>query len=129
MGESTSECGTHGCKCGVASSRFHSSGLSCKDLSKLNKARSSHGRVSLSQGTGTSGQTLTGLLNGLKSHNFDILVLENVDDLHSTASNNYEYLVNALKQRGYESYSGEFQSNQYGMPTRRLRVYVVQSSG
>jgi site-specific DNA-cytosine methylase len=111
--------------CPVTSSRIHSSGFSCKELSKLNAQRVTKGRVALKAATGSSGITLQGLLGHAMNHTSEVLILENVDELMSAGSNNFSFLTSELAKRGYQCFSGEFLSNEYSLPTRRKRVYVI----
>ena len=117
------ECAVHG-RCQVAFSRLHVSGFSCKDLSKLNKARDA-GRSSLPDRSGTSGATLDALMRFVTAHMPPILVMENVDDLLSHTSSNFAFLLNELESRGYQADAAELCSMDYFVPQRRKRCYVI----
>ena len=104
--------------------RVHVSGFSCKDLSKLTKNRKA-GRSALPQKSGTSGVTLSGLLELLEAHSRAIILLENVDDLLSTSSPNYAFVIKALERRGYISEAREVVSSEFGVCQRRKRAYLI----
>ena len=112
-------------QCFVRKSRVHSSGFSCKDMSKLHASRGSAGRNCLANQTGSSGNTLAGLIAYVKSHRPEILCLENVDDLLSSTSPNYQYLINEFKALGYVGLSEDILSSQYSRPQRRRRAYLI----
>ena len=69
----------HDGQCLVRKSRVHSSGFSCKDMSKMHKDRGGAGRNCLANQTGTSGNTLAGLVSYCKSHRPEIVVLMNFE--------------------------------------------------
>ena len=105
LGSSLASCSSHGVKdssgdystCTVRGSTLHISGFSCKTLSKLQNDRAA-GRTSLRDKSGSPGAMLQGLSDFLSSHRVGILVLENVDDILSSSSPNYESLLEELEQ-------------------------------
>ena len=118
-------CVEHDGQCHVRKSRVHSSGFSCKDMSKMHKDRGGAGRNCLANQTGTSGNTLAGLVSYCKSHRPEIVVLENVDDLLSATSPNYTYLMKEFRALGYVGDAADVMSTQYYCPQRRRRAYLI----
>ena len=116
------ECVEHDGQCHVRKSRLHSSGFSCKDMSKLHSDRGGACRNCLAHQSGTSGNTLAGVRDYCKAHRPEIVVLENVDDLLSSTSPNYEYLMKEFKELGYVGDSADVTSTQYVCPQRRRRA-------
>ena len=104
--------------------RLHSSGFSCKDLSKLTKFRT-EGRSSLPDASGTSGTTLAGLLAYLEAHLPEIVLLENVDDLLSPTSPNFDHLKKQLEAIGYCIDARPIIAYSYESPQRRSRAHLV----
>ena len=128
LGAAEAECHKHGTACRVGHVHFKSTGFSCKNLSKLfsNKKSGIDPKKCFADKTGSSGETLDGLLAYVKSHSPSILVCENVDDLMGKSfEENHKYLLAEFRSVGYAAHCQEVVSTSYGCPQRRKRTYIV----
>ena len=75
--------------------------------------------------SGSSGETLDGILQYISLHSPNIVVLENVEELFWNTGSKHEYLFQALKQRGYACSACEMVSTKYACPQRRKRAYLI----
>ena len=115
-------CVRHSRKCRIPRVNGVIAGTSCKDLSRANTRQ--HSDVLSPQASGTSANTLSGLLGYLSVHCPDWCILENVDELVSE-SENLNLLCAHAAARGYDMQGYILDSLQYGLPQSRRRLYVV----
>ena len=130
MNEEQAACDYHRRKCPVPSVDLLLLGTSCKDLSRAN------GHVDRSKpvfaettSRGGSAQTFHGFVEYCKSHGPTMIVYENVDSIDdkisANAENNLSILMKTMTELGYEGQKIMTDSQQFGLPCRRRRLYIL----
>lgn len=130
MGSEMSKCSLHGKECPVPSVDCLFIGTSCKDLSRANSSVDKS-KLVLSQESsrGASAQTFRGMLSYCQGHRPTLVLFENVDAIDDKISSNTEtnlsLLMNAMKELGYEGQKIMTDGQEFGLPCRRRRLYVM----
>ena len=130
MGSEMSKCSLHGKECPVPSVDCLFIGTSCKDLSRANSSVDKS-KLVLSQESsrGASAQTFRGMLSYCQGHRLTLILFENVDTIDNNVSSNTEtnlsLLMNAMKELGYEGQKIMTDGQEFGLPCRRRRLYVM----
>ena len=105
-------------------------GTSCKDLSRANSSVD-RTRLVLSEETskGASAQTFRGMLGYVAAHRPRFVIFENVDSIDDKVTNaqetNLTLVMRAMKELGYEGQKVMTDAQQFGLPCRRRRLYVL----
>ena len=97
-------------------------GFSCKSVSSLNNAKKS-----ITDRSGSTGETLSGLLKYAKEHKPRLMILENVMGIihkQAGAENMMVILKRMLKARGYHGGYAAVNSRNYLLPQSRHRVWM-----
>ena len=68
--------------------------------------------------------TFKRILQQLQTIHFPIFVLENVD-LEDEKGSNLDHILSALKELGYQVKAYMMISSDYGLPQRRVRLFIV----
>lgn len=114
--------------CGIQAGHLAVAGFSCKNLSKYNvdhmKSKKS-GYSVLQHLTGTSGQTLRGVLDFLQRYKTPVYIGENVEDVVSLESGNAQSLLELFANIGYVVDFVVLRHSDYMGCTTRNRVYIV----
>ena len=130
LGETYAKCTEHGNKCLVPSVDCLFLGTSCKDLSRAN---SSVDRSQLvfhqKRSKGASAQTFRGMLDYCKGHRPTLIIYENVDavddKVSTTTATNLSLLMQAMGDLQYEGQKVMTDGQEFGLPCRRRRLYVL----
>ena len=130
MGSEMSKCSLHGKECPVPSVDCLFIGTSCKDLSRANSSVDKSTLVlSQESSKGASAQTFRGMLNYCRGHRPTLVLFENVDAIDDKASSstetNLSLLMSAMKDLGYEGQKIMTDCQEFGLPCRRRRLYVM----
>ena len=112
-------------KCKVKNALMGSCGFSCKNFSRLHIHSSRYSAQDVADGSGSSGETLGGLLANMQAHPCAVYHLENVEAIVSGKPEHIEYLGEALLQRGYVLTYDVVVSTNWGVPHKRTRWYGV----
>ena len=105
-------------------------GTSCKDLSRANSSVD-RTKLVLSEETskGASAQTFKGMLGYVSGHRPRFVIFENVDSIDDKVSTaqetNLSLVMQAMKELGYEGQKVMTDAQQFGLPCRRRRLYVL----
>ena len=130
MGSEMSKCSLHGKECPVPSVDCLFIGTSRKDVSRANSSVDKS-KLVLSQESsrGASAQTFRGMLSYCQGHRPTLVLFENVDAIDdkvsSSTETNLSLLMNAMKDLGYEGQKIMTDSQEFGLPSRRRRLYVM----
>lgn len=130
LGDVEAGCCRHGKLCTVPSVDCLLIGTSCKDLSRANSSVD-RTKLVLSQETsrGASAQTFRGMLAYCKGHRPGFVIFENVDSIDDKVTANTEtnlsLLMGAMKDLGYEGQKVMTDAQEFGLPCRRRRLYVL----
>lgn len=137
LGGDSAACAVHGQDCPVMYVDVFVVGTSCKDLSSLStKGRGARHDLVFNEtwSPGGSAQTYRGFLAYVKTHRPGIVVFENVDKIADDScdaasgqrcGSNLDLLLAEMAARGYDSQRFMVDSNNFGVPARRRRQYVV----
>ncbi len=129
MHKEQSLCFTHGQECQVPYVDVLLVGVSCKDMSRASPNFAANKSVLLQeQSTGGSAQTFRGLLNFVSAHTPSVVIFENVDSIDSDSGkgkSNLDIVLAEFTNRGYEGQCCMCDSNHFGLPTMRRRLYVL----
>ena len=98
-------------------------GVSCTSVSQLNPSASSHDNT-VETGIGATGATLWAVLNYIDwAGGVDFVILENVPGLKRGGQ--HEKVANMLEQRGYIVNVEALNTNEYGLPQDRERLFFL----
>ena len=130
MGSDMSKCSLHGKECPVPSVDCLFIGTSCKDLSRANSSVDKSKLVLAQESSrGASAQTFRGMLSYCEGHRPTLILFENVDAIDdkvsSTTETNLSLLMGAMKDLGYEGQKIMTDGQEFGLPCRRRRLYVM----
>ena len=130
LGSDMSKCYRHSQNCPVPTVDCLFLGTSCKDLSRANSSVD-RSKLVLSQekSRGASAQTFRGMLAYCKGHRPVLVVYENVDSIDDKISTacetNLSLLMKAMKDLGYEGQKVLTDGQEFGLPCRRRRLYIL----
>ena len=123
-------CEVHNKECPVKSVDLLFIGTSCKDLSRAN-GHVDRTRPVLAEAVsrGGSAQTFRGFVNYCEAHRPALILYENVDAIDDKVSagaeNNLSLLMRAMSDLQYQGQKVMTDAQQFGLPCRRRRLYVL----
>ena len=127
LDKSHADCATHGHHCKVPSCDIFVCCTSCKDISRLSPA--SGLVLKQTQSPGGSSQTFHGMLAYIDAARPAIVIFENVEAINDVESSsemsNMDILLSEFASRNYECQQMCGDSSRYGVPQKRMRVYVI----
>ena len=106
-------------------------GLSCKDISKMNIHSAKHRSIMQDPTSpGGAATTFTGLLGYLDAHGCDVLLGEEVEELADGDGNNgnisnFSIMSAELSNRNFELQALLVNNTDFGLPSRRKRIYFM----
>ena len=101
-------------------------GTSCKDFSRNNVKRLDKGDVARSSSSpGGSSQTLRGFMCELSARCPEWFIWENVDELNSGDQAGLDEVRRQMADKGYDCQPLVVDSSQYGLPQKRIRLFIV----
>ncbi|CAJ1351093.1 unnamed protein product, partial [Effrenium voratum] len=130
LGEAAGHCVVHDKDCPIPRVDIFVVGTSCKDLSRANPSKDNT-KLVLDQvsSRGGSAQTFQGFVAYVRQHGPSMIVYENVDSIDDaipqSQQNNLQHLMETMANTGYSGQKLLVDSNQFGLPARRRRLYVV----
>ncbi len=108
---------------------FAIAGISCRDWSKSNPNRKIfHDTDALAQGSSPGGSVNTAweLLSFLKCSHPEVVIVENSDELAGDQhKHNLDRLLYEFAQRSYDTRHMLIDANDYGLPQRKQRMWIV----
>ena len=128
MGDQTAECAVHNRRCAIPAVDLLILGTSCKDMSRANPAPPKGHVLRQEQSKGGSAQTYRGFLHYLDSRPSPMIIFENVDamdDAKENGESNLDIFLADTSNRGYESQIIMTDAQEFGLPARRRRIYVL----